>query len=299
MTTINSFYRNPNAASYMMQLFTASPSQAPVREAIRSVQSQSVPSETAGQRALSRIIEILALRDAPLAQEPAVDGSLGHITAASGSDGDDKMTFSSRSVFGVETGAGADLVTAKAAYLASVSLGEGADTLRASGSFIDAIELDVGDDVAELSARLIMNVSGGDGDDQITAAGYALIGIDGGDGADKLTLEGTRIFASGGRGDDTVVFKRTDTSADNAIAEYAFARGDGRDKIASNGALTIRFDGYSERDVQIVVQGETLTASFAGSQDALSVTLDKGALKGGALPYSFGLQDGQTILRIG
>lgn len=298
MMTINSFYRNANAASYVTQLFSVGPSQTIVREASRPVRPEGAELETAGQRALARIIEIVALRDASGSEEPAVDEALGNITAARGSRGDDKMTFSSRSVYGVETGDGTDVITAKAAYLASVSLGEGNDALRASGAFIDAINLDAGDDVAELSARLIMNVNGGDGNDQITAAGDALIGIDGGDGNDKLTLEGTRIFAAGGRGDDTVSIERTDMSATNAVAEYSFAVGDGRDTITSNGALTIRFDGYAERDVQIAVRDDTLIATFAGSQDQLSVTLDKTALTGGALQYSFAMDNGQTILRI-
>jgi hypothetical protein len=302
MTFINSFYRNPNALSYATQLFSAS---APVR-----TQSDAAPSwsrqddetpftETTGQKALARIVEILALRDASAGDEPSVDETLGYITGGKGTEGEDKLTFDARAVYHIDSGAGDDTVTAKAAALASISTGAGNDSLSASASFISDIDAGEGDDTLKLSGQLVMNVTGGDGKDTLTVAGEALIGIDGGAGDDAMTLEGTRIFASGGAGNDTVSIKRTDMKSDNAIAEYGFARGDGEDTITTNGSLKLRFAGYDEKDVSISVDGNTVTATFAGTSDRITVTLDQAAMSGQGLTYGFAFDQGRTVLTIG
>ncbi|WP_454287531.1 RTX toxin [Rhizobium arsenicireducens] len=301
MPVINSFYRNPSASAYATQLF--SPADADLRPRLPSSSwGQSEPAvvaETSGQRALARIIEILALRDEAVDETGTVDETLGHITAARGGSGDDSLTFRAQSVSNVETGNGDDHVTAKAASIASIATGNGSDRISASGGFIAYVDAGGGDDVVEIAARLVMGISGGAGNDRIAAAGEALIGIDGGEGDDDLTLEGTRIFASGGTGNDTIVFKRTNQTASNAVAEYAFARGDGQDAITSNGGVTLRLDGYLERDVRISVTGNTLTASFEGTTDRITLTLDQKALNGAGLSYSFALDQGQTVLKVG
>ncbi len=302
MTVINSFYRNPNALSYATQLFSASSSVRTDAAATSSWsrQDDETPfTETTGQKALARIVEILALRDAATEEGASVDETLGYITGGKGTEGEDKLTFDARSVYNIDSGAGDDTVTAKAAALASISTGAGNDSLSASASFISDVDAGEGDDTLKLTGQLVMNVTGGDGKDALTVAGEALIGIDGGAGDDAMTLEGTRIFASGGAGNDTVSIKRTDMKADNAIAEYGFARGDGEDTINTNGSLKLRFAGYDEKDVTISVDGNTLTATFAGTSDRISVTLDQPALSGQGLTYGFAYDQGRTVLTIG
>lgn len=301
MTVINSFYRNPNAQAYAIQLFSASSPVRPLSEPARSLagRDDTTFTETAGQKALARIAEILALRDASAGDQASVEESLGFITAAQGTEADDKLTFDATAVYNVTTGGGADKVSARAAAIVGLSTGSGEDSLAASARYISDIDMGEGDDEMKLSGRLVMNVTGGEGNDRLTIAGEALIGIDGGAGDDTMILEGTRIFASGGTGNDTVTIKRTDMKSANAIAEYGFARGDGVDTITSNGALTLRFDGYQEKDVSVTVRGNTLTATFAGSDDQISLTIDEAALSGKGLAYQFALDQGRTILRIG
>jgi hypothetical protein len=301
MTVINSFYRNPNALAYATQLFSSSSSVRP-EQGVSSSWSRSDETgftETAGQKALARIVEILALSDAPAGNEASVDETLGYITGGQGTEGDDKLTFDARAVYSIDTGAGDDTVTARAAALASVSTGAGKDSLSVSARYIDEIDAGEGDDILKLSGQLVMNVTGGDGNDTLTVAGEALVGIDGGAGDDTLTLEGTRIFASGGTGNDTVNIKRTDMKSENAVAEYGFARGDGQDTINTNGSLKLRFAGYEEKDVSISVDGNTLTATFAGTSDRITVTLDQAALSGQGLTYGFAFDQGRTVLTIG
>jgi hypothetical protein len=301
MTVINSFYRNSNALSYATQLFSASPSVRTQSDAASSWSRQDETdfTETTGQKALARIVEILALRDAPAGDEASVDETLGYITGGKGTEGEDKLTFDANSVYNIDSGAGDDTVTAKAAALAYLSMGAGNDSLSASASFISDIDTGEGDDTLKLSGDLVMDVTGGDGKDTLTVAGEALIGIDGGAGDDTVTLEGTRIFASGGTGNDTVSIKRTDSKADNAIAEYGFARGDGEDTITTNGSLALRFSGYDQKDVSISVDGNTVTATFAGTSDRITVTLDQPALSGQGLTYGFAFDQGRTVLTIG
>lgn len=301
MTVINSFYRNPNALAYATQLFAPSSSLRADQGApsVWVAPEDSGFTETAGQRALARIVEILALRDAPAGDEASVDETLGYITGGQGTVGDDKLTFDARAVYNIDTGAGDDTVTAKAAALTSVFTGAGKDSVSASAGYIDEIDAGEGDDTVKLSGQLVMNVTGGDGNDTLAVAGEALIGIDGGGGDDTMTLEGTRIVASGGTGDDTVTIKRTDVKADHAIAEYGFARGDGQDTININGSLALRFTGYDEKDVTISVDGNTLTATFAGTTDRITVTLDQVALSGQGLTYGFAFDQGRTVLTIG
>jgi hypothetical protein len=300
VTVINSFYRNPNALSYATQLFSASSSVRSQSESapVWSQQEDSGFTETAGQKALARIVEILALRDAPDGDQASVDETMGYITAAQGTEANDKLTFDASAVYNIETGSGDDKVTVKAAAIVGLSTAAGNDSLAASARYISDIEMGEGDDELKLTGHLVMNVSGGEGNDSLTVAGEALIGIDGGAGDDTVTLEGTRIFASGGTGNDTVTIKRTDMKADNAIAEYDFARGDGMDTITSNGGLTLRFDGYTESDVTVTVKDNTLTATFAGSTDKITLTLDAAALSDKGLTYSFALDEGRTILKI-
>lgn len=302
MTVINSFYRNPNALAYATQLFSASPAARTQSDAVPSWtrQADDTPfTETSEQKALARIVEILALRDTPSGDEASVDETLGYITGGKGTEGDDKLTFDATAVYNIDSGAGDDTVTAKAAALTTISTGAGNDSLSASARYISGIDAGEGDDALKLSARLVMNVTGGDGKDTLKVAGEALIGIEGGAGDDTMTLEGTRIFASGGTGNDAVSIKRTDMKAENAIAEYGFARGDGQDTINTNGSLRLRFTGYDEKDVSISVDGNTVTATFAGTSDRITVTLDQPALSGQGLTYGFTFDHGRTVLTIG
>ncbi|PYB70865.1 RTX toxin [Rhizobium wuzhouense] len=302
MTVINSFYRNPNALVYATQLFSATSTAQARSDAAPtwSRKDDDIPfSESAGQKALARIAEILALRDAPSGEEASVDETLGYITGGQGTVGDDKLTFDAKAVYNIDSGGGDDTVTAKASALVSVSTGVGKDSLFASARYIGEIDTGEGDDTLKLSGDLVVDVTGGDGNDTLTVAGEALIGIDGGAGDDTMTLEGTRIFASGGTGNDTVSIKRTDMKADNAIAEYGFARGDGQDTINTNGSLVLRFSGYDEKDVSISVDGNTVTATFAGTADRITVTLDGPAMSGQGLTYGFSFDHGRTVLTIG
>lgn len=299
MTSINSFYRDPNAVAYATQLFSSA--KPPSSPASAPYQAPSLGSEgtqtTSSQRALAKIIEILSLGDDATADQANVSESMGYITGVTGTEGDETLTFTGRAVYNVETGNGNDSVIAKSAAVVGMALGDGKDNLKASGSLISDIDGGAGDDDIQLTGSLIMNVTGGAGDDTIKASGQSLIGIDGGDGNDTMYLEGNRIFASGGKGNDTVTIHQT--GSDNSIAEYAFAAGDGQDTISTDGPLSLRLSDYKESDLTVTMGNNGLTITMKGSDDKITVSLDGSKQNDNTTPtYQFASDNGQLVLKI-
>lgn len=296
MTSINSFYRDPNAVANATQLFSKVKTQAP--QDTPTFQSPKTSDDgmslSSGQRALARIIEILSLGDSATKDQANVSESIGYITGVNGTEGDDTQTFTGRGVYNVDTGKGDDSVIAKSALIAGVSLGDGKDSLKASGGLIADVDGGAGNDDIQLTGSLIMNVSGGDGDDTIKASGKALIGIDGGAGNDTMYLEGARIFASGGKGNDTLTIHQT--NKESGVAEYAFAAGDGQDTIATDGPLSLRFSGYNASDLTVSRDKNNLVITMKGSEDKITVNLSD-ANKSDAR-YQFVSDNGQTVLKI-
>jgi hypothetical protein len=304
MTSINSFYRDPNAVANATRLFSNVKAQAPQANPgfsnpgfQNSQKSDEGMSLSSGQRALARIIEILSLGDSATKDQANVSESIGYITGVNGTEGDDKLTFTGRGVYNVETGSGDDSVIAKSALIAGVSLGDGKDSLKASGGLIADVDGGAGNDDIQLTGSLIMNVTGGNGDDTIKAAGKALIGIDGGDGNDTMYLEGARIFASGGKGNDSITIHQTDK--EHGIAEYAFAAGDGQDTIATDGPLSLRLSGYKASDLTVSRDQNNLVITMKGSDDKITVSLGDGNKAGSAeMNFQFAMDKGQTVLKI-
>lgn len=299
MTSINSFYRDPNAVAYATQLFSSAKPQS----LSAASQSQLATSNTEGaqttssQRALARIIEILSLGDSTAADQANVSESMGYITGVSGTESNDTLTFTGRAVYNVETGNGDDSVIAKSAAIAGVGLGDGKDSLKATAALISDIDGGAGDDDIQLTGSLLMNVTGGAGDDTIKASGQSLIGIDGGDGNDTMYLEGNRIFASGGKGNDTVTIHQT--GGDNSVAEYAFAAGDGQDTLSTDGPLSLRLTGYKESDLTVTATNNRLIITMKGSDDKITLSLDSTQQAGKSAPsYQFASDNGQLILKI-
>jgi hypothetical protein len=292
MSTINSFFSNANAASYVDTLFSASrPSTAPGFSATNnSAFAGANAAGTAGERALARIIEILTLGGSDAAPAAEIDEQMGYITGGSGTESADTLTVTGRAIYNIDTGAGDDALTMKSASVSGIALGEGADTLQAAGSFIGSVDGGEGDDDIQIKAMLALDILGGAGNDTLKVSADTIIGLDGGDGDDTLNLEGSRIFATGGAGNDTVSIRTTGSDAE---ANYGFGRGGGQDKVASNGALTLQLGGLSESDMTLSVSGNTLTAKVNGSDDMITVTLDSDSLT-----YRFAVEDGQTVLKL-
>jgi hypothetical protein len=292
MSAINSFFSNANAASYVDTLFSASrPSGASSFSSERfAAHGATGSSETAGQRALARIVEILTLGSDETAGAADIDEQLGYITGGNGTEGADELTVTGRGIFRIDTASGNDTLTLKSAEISDISLGDGADSLKSAGSFIGAVDGGEGDDDIQIKAMLALDILGGAGNDTLKVAADTIIGLDGGDGDDTLNLEGTRIFATGGAGNDTVSIRMTGSDAE---ASYGFGRGGGQDKVASNGALTLQLGGLGENDMTLSVSGGTLTAKVNGSDDMVTITLDSDALT-----YRFAVEDGQTVLKL-
>jgi hypothetical protein len=295
MNAISSFFSGANAAYTVDTLFSsakpASATGTSSRAPVATSGGTAVPSETAGQKALARIVEILTFGSPDATAAPDVKEQLGYITSARGTATDDTLTMTGRAVYNLDTDAGHDSLTLKSASISGIALGDGNDTLQAAGSFIGSVDGGAGDDTIKIKAQLALDVLGGAGKDSLSVSADTIVGLDGGDGDDTLNLEGNRIFATGGAGNDTVTLRQTGS---DAVMEYAFGRGGGKDTIASNGPLSLRFDGLSEKDLSMTVSGNTLTARINGSDDAISVTLD-----GTSLTSRFVTENGQTVLKIG
>ncbi|MCM2473979.1 RTX toxin [Rhizobium sp. CG5] len=305
MAAINAFYRSSNAVSYATQLFSGNTAAAQTGNSgsVNGFRPLSGTSDDrswnngAAERALSRIIEILALGDSGDANAASVEENLGYITGATGTEGDDTLTLTGRAVYNVSTAAGDDTLTMKTAAVAGIDSGDGNDTLNIASGFVSDITAGAGDDTVQISGKLAMNISGGDGKDTIKISAEAILGVDGGEGDDTLYLEGSRIFAAGGTGNDTVTLNQTGEG--EGEAEYAFARGDGQDTVNTNGPLSIRFagaEGYGPDDMTIAVSGNSLSILINGSDDKITVNFDEGALDGDMPAYEFTLDQGAYVL---
>ncbi|MBP1850761.1 RTX toxin [Rhizobium halophytocola] len=292
MTVINAFYRNANAVSYADQLF-GNGQQAPGTGFGQSSGTalNGYVGNAAADRALARIVEILSLGP-DAGDAPAVSETMGYVTGAAGTDGDDTMTLTGRGINDLNAGAGNDRITAKSASITNIAGGGGKDTLQLSAAFVGGIDGGADDDEIGIIGKLALDIAGGAGDDTIKIAADTIIGADGGDGDDTMTLEGTRIFASGGRGNDTVTIRQ---KGSDAYAEYAFAAGDGEDRINTDGPLAIRFTGIAPDALTVTRSGDTLTASVAGSNDKITVTLDGGQ----DATYSLVADEGGYVLKVG
>ena len=304
MANINAFYRNANAVSYATQLFsgsamtngsTASTPSASQRFAARD--NGGTPNSGAAERALSRIIEILTLGTADQNDAASVTEQVGYITAASGTKGDDTIDLKGRAVYKVATGAGNDTINAKTDTVAGLDAGEGDDRINLAARYITDVTGGAGSDTIQTTGKLVVGVDGGAGNDTLKISAATIIGVTGGEGDDTIYLEGTRISASGGRGNDTVTFHQKG----NAKAEYIYARGDGADTINSDGPLSLRFgpaDGYAPKDMQITLTGNSLTIAFGESKDKITVNFEEGALNGTKPAYAFSMDKGAYVLKI-
>lgn len=292
MSTINSFFTNANAASYIDTLFSAPRSSAAGSFSPTTLsQSNGIANAgLAGERALARIIEILTLGDESQGQTADIDEQLGYITGGNGTEASDTLTVTGRAIYNIDTASGDDSLTLKSAYISGIALGDGADTLKAVGSFIGAVDGGAGDDDIQLKAMLALDILGGAGNDTLKVAADTIIGLDGGEGDDTLNLEGSRIFATGGAGNDTVSIRLTGRDAE---ATYGFGADGGQDKVSVNGALTLQLGGLTEDDMTLSVSGGTLTAKVNGRDDMITISLDSDALT-----YRFAVEDGHTVLKL-
>ncbi|MDP9839122.1 hypothetical protein J2T09_003897 [Neorhizobium huautlense] len=294
MVSINAFYRSSNAGQYASQLFGNNrPSSAPSTWSNTS-SSTYVPGESAAEKAISRIVEILTLGNADSDDQASVSESFGYITHARGTEGDDTLTFAGRSVSNVEAGAGNDSIIAKTTTASSIDGGDGDDQLKLAARFINDITGGTGDDTIEISAKTVLAVDGGGGNDTLKVAADTVLGLTGGDGDDKIHVESKRLSVSGGTGNDTVTFN----IRRGGSAEYLFARGDGTDTIASNGALTIVLTGYTPAELSVMTSNNRMVVTFEGSQDKLTLDFTDGALEAGQPKFGFSTENGALSLWI-
>lgn len=292
MSTISSVFTGANAAQNINLLFSTPKTGASFTQpAPRPLPSATPGEQTASQRALSRIIEIITLNGAAEEPKGTMEQQLGFITAGTGSEGNDTLTVTGRGISNIDSGEGNDSLTLKSNSISDIRTGNGNDVIKAAGNFIGSIDGGDGNDDIQLKASLALNILGGAGDDIIKVSANTIRGLDGGDGNDKLSLEGNRIFARGGGGDDQVSLKAT---GENAYLEYGFGRGDGQDVVTSNGPLSLALGGLTASDMNIKVSDNTLTASIKGSDDKISVSLNGKD----AVDYRFTVKDGQTTLVI-
>ncbi|MGF9562419.1 RTX toxin [Neorhizobium sp. JUb45] len=293
MVSINAFYRSSNAGQYVSQLFSNSrvSSPAPTWNSGRSVSTYE-PGESATEKAISRIIEILTLGGTESDDQASVSESFGYITQARGTKGDDTLTFAGRGVSNVEAGTGNDSIIVKTATTSLIDGGDGDDQIKLAARFLNDITGGMGDDKIEISATTALSVDGGDGNDTLKVAADTVLGLTGGDGDDSILVEGTRLSASGGTGNDTVTFN----IRRGGSAEYLFARGDGTDTIASNGALTIVLTGYTSAQLSVMTSNNRMVVTFDGSDDKLTLDFTGGALEAAQPTFGFSTENGALAL---
>jgi hypothetical protein len=293
MVSINAFYRSTYAVQYASQLFSNN-RPAPMSPNWNDDRPTGtyVPGESATEKAISRIIEILTLGETESANEASVSEKFGYITYARGTKGDDTLTFAGRGVSNVEAGLGNDSIIVKTATAFLIDGGDGDDQIKLAARFLNDIAGGMGDDTIEISAATVLSVDGGDGDDTLKVAADTVLGLTGGDGNDTIHVEGKRLSVSGGTGNDTVTFN----IRRGGSAEYLFARGDGTDTIASNGALTIVLTGYTSAQLSVMTSNNRMVVTFDGSEDQLTLDFTEGALEAAQPNFGFSTKNGLLAL---
>lgn len=294
MASINAFYRSSSASTYATQLFSGAKTPTMTGPTRENAPSTYVPGASAAEKAISRIIEILALGGGDSAETASVEESFGHITSARGTKDDDKLTLAGRTVSNVSTGAGDDTLTVKTTSASSIDGGDGADQIKLAARFINDITGGKGDDIIEMSGESVLSVSGGVGSDTIKVSATTVLGLSGGEGDDKLYLEGKRLSASGGTGNDAVTFN----IKDGGSAEYAFARGDGKDTITSNGPVNVKLTGYMPSDITMSASDNRMVLTFKGSDDKITIDFAKDALRSARPDYALAMDKGSLVLKI-
>lgn len=295
MVSINAFYRSANAGQYASQLFSNNrPSPAPSTLSNDRSSATYVPSVSPTEKAISRIIEILTLGNAESDDQASVSGNFGYITSARGTKNDDTLTFAGRSVSNVESAAGNDSIIIKSETTSAIDGGDGDDQIKLAARFLNDITGGMGDDTIEISATTVLSVDGGGGNDTLKISADTVLGLTGGDGDDNIHVDGKRLSASGGTGNDTVTFN----IRRGGSAEYLFARGDGTDTIASNGALTIVLTGYTPTELSVMTSNNRMVVTFDGSEDKLTLEFADGALEAAKPNFGFFTENGALTLWI-
>jgi hypothetical protein len=262
---------------------------------------------TASQRALANIIAIIYNMQHQASEiQATVSEASGNITAASGTDDADRLDMKASSAFGISTGGGGDTITIKASTLALLNGGGGNDTMNLAATYVGDVDGGDGDDTIRMSGGLALGVTGGNGNDTIKISADAMLGIDGGDGDDTLYLEGSRIFAAGGTGNDTITIRNTG----NEPAELSFVKGDGRDAIGTNGPIDIRLAypaifgtgktsfAFAPEDLDVIVSEGRLTLQSRLSDDAITIDFEAGALEQGVPKFTFEMDQGDYVLKV-
>jgi hypothetical protein len=295
MVSTNTFYRSAYAGQYVSQLFsnTRVPSPSPTSSNAPSTGTY-IPGESATEKAISRIIEILTLGKTENNEQASVSESFGYITHARGTEDDDTLTFAGRSVSNVAAGSGNDSIIVKTATASLIDGGDGDDQIRLAGRFLNDIAGGMGEDTIEISATAVLSVDGGDGNDTLKVAADTVLGLAGGAGDDTIQVEGKRLSASGGTGNDSVTFN----IRRGGSAEYLFARGDGADTIASNGALTVMLTGYTPAEISVMTSNNRMVVTFEGSEDKLTFDFADGALEAAQPIFGFSTENGALALWI-
>jgi hypothetical protein len=303
---LNAFFRNANAAQNIQGLFGTSASTSTSTSSLLDTSSTTTSSalefDTSGQKALAKIISILAgLDESGSGSGPQVDEQGGNILSATGTDKGEDFSFKLEGVFNVDAGGGSDTMTIKATAASNIGGGDGNDVMNIATSTLTDVFGGAGDDVVNFTGRFAKDINGDDGNDTLRISAATIMYVDGGSGDDTIALEGKRIIAAGGTGNDAISIKNTGEEA----ATLAFARGDGQDTVTSNGPLDIRLGtmtgsngGYSPAELTVTTTTNGLTIKANDATDAISIRFDAGSLASATPNYSFSMEDGAWVLQI-
>jgi hypothetical protein len=204
-------------------------------------------------------------------------------------DGNDTIDVWSGSV--VDAGAGNDTVHAWSE--SQVHGGDGDDRIDAWSD--SQISGGAGNDTIRAWSNAI--VSGGSGDDRLDA--WSGSQVDGGDGNDVISVWSDST-ASGGAGNDSIY-----AIAGNAVvsggtgddmisvghdSRVSFAAGDGKDTVYAGLNTRLEFgQGISAAATHVSVSGDTATITFDGSDDKVTLMLDKRG------PATLAFADGSSL----
>ena len=207
--------------------------------------------------------------------------------------GDDVISFASvgSGYNEISGGDGNDAIAASAQYFSSVDGGSGNDAVAVAGEWVSSVQGGSGNDAIAVAASLVNSVGGGDGDDVISVAGGYVGWVEGGAGNDTISVssDNSRYYKGGSpsdlvtlhgtiRGVNVVGGKGNDTISIGGEGYVITHAGDGQDVIAISDRTEFEFLGEkwndklpSLKDATFVQENGTLTVTFAGRDDRLTI----------------------------
>ena len=210
----------------------------------------------------------------------------GDISVVHGGEGNNTIAIAGNNVIAPSAGSGDDVINVAAGHVAmAIYAGRGSNVVNvAAGDEVRSIETGQDDDVINVAAGGAVKFIDSDlthadfdpaegGEDVIAITADTAAMIYSGAGDDHVIINARRAEnIDGGAGNDTI------TLAGTEHASLTFDKGDGHDMVRIAGETVLNFRGRSAEDAIVTYGSGTMTISFKGSEDTVTIDYTQASL---------------------